>query len=161
MNIDELMREMDALQRRMMETVFSDLQELEKRVERGELEGHWRLEPLEGAGVRGFVARGFFRTPEPLKRPRGLPTPLSPLRRSRREPLYDLTEEEDKVRLYIELPGVEEGEIKLEAGENSLEVDARDFHTVITLPERALDMDKLVKEYRNGVLTVIIPLRRE
>jgi len=149
-----MIREMETLQRRMAEAMFRDLGSFDEMVERGELEGGWRVQPFEGPGMRGFIARGYFRTPEPLRRPGDLSPPLGP---PRREPLYDVSEGEAAVRLYIELPGVERKEIEIETEPNGLEVSARDFHAVIGLPVEGLDMENLATEYRNGVLTVTIP----
>lgn len=159
MDFEEILREMEALRRRMTEAMFGDLEDLTKRVERGELEGSWQIEPFEGSGVRGFVARGYFRTPEPLERPRPILLPLRPLQRRPREPLYDVREGEDTVQLYIELPGVEREEIDLKVGKDGLEVNAGDFHAVIMLPKGDLDTENFATEHRNGVLTVTIPKR--
>lgn len=155
-NFEEILKEMEALQRRMAEAVFSELGDLDMRVESRDLEGDWHIEPLEGPGLRGFIARGYFRTPDPLERPKPILPLLKPLRRRPREPLYDVSEGEDIVQLYIELPGVKREEINLETGSNSLEVKARDFHAVIELPEGDLDTENFTTEYENGVLTVTI-----
>jgi len=155
-DLEEILREMDALQRRMTEAIFSDMKELKRRVESGSLEGGWSIEPLKGLGMRGFIARGYFRTPEPLERPSPL-QPLSPLRRKPREPLYDMVEGEDGVQIFIEIPGVEKNDIDIKAEQKRLEVKAGEFHAVIDLPWGELDTDTIATDYRNGVLTVSIP----
>lgn len=157
MNFEEIFKEMEDLRRRMTEDLFRDLESLDRRVESGELEGDWRVRPIEGPGMRGFIAEGFFRTPRPLERPRIVPPPLNPLERQSREPLYDLRNDERAVQVYIELPGVEEKEINLKVEPKELKVEARGFHAVIRLPEGNLDTENVTTEYRNGVLTVTIP----
>lgn len=161
MNFDDIFREMEEWQKKMTEDFFSDFESLEERIRSGEMEGDWEFKPIEGPGMKGFVARGFFRTPQPLDGQTPEPLPLRPLRREPREPLYDVSVEKDGVRLYVELPGVEEPDIKLNTVEGGLEVAAGDFNTVIKLPDRELDTGKMSTEYRNGVLTAYIPLKKE
>ena len=157
MNFEEIVREMETLQRRMIETMLSEFEDLEKRFETGELRGEWHMEPIERPGIRGFIARGFFRTPEPLERPQDTPQPLRPPQKETREPLYDINEGEDSLQLYIELPGVEEEEIEIKADPKNLEVKARSFETDIDLSRWILDTKNIATEYRNGVLKVTIP----
>jgi len=154
---EEILREMEALQRRMMESMFSDFEDLEKSFETGEIQGEWRMEPIEGPGMRGFIARGFFRTPEPLKRPDGILPPLKPPLKEPREPLYDINEGDDALQLYIELPGVEEGEIEIKADPKNLVVKARSFQASIDLSRWILDTDNITTEYRSGILKATIP----
>jgi len=155
-NFEEMMREMEAFQRRMMETISSDFEELEKIFETGDVQGEWRVEPIERPGLKGFIARGFFSTPRPLKPPEILP-PLKPPINELREALYDVDEGEDKLNLYIELPGVEEDEIETKAEPKSLEVKAGSFQAKIDLSKWIIDIDQMTTKYRNGVLSVTIP----
>lgn len=157
MKFEEILREMEDLQRKMMDSMFTDFEDLEKRLETGELQGEWRMEPIERPGMRGFIARGFFSTPEPIERPQGILPPLKPPLKDLREPLYDIDEGEDSIQLYIELPGVEEQEIEVKADAKTLEVNARSFHANIDLSRWILDTEKMATEYRNGVIKVTIP----
>jgi len=154
---EEILREMEDLQRKMMDSMFTDFEDLEKRLESGELKGEWRMEPIERPGMRGFIARGFFSTPEPVERPQGILPPLKPPLRDLREPLYDIDEGKDSIQLFIELPGVEEEEIEIKAEARNLEVKAKSFHANIDLSRWILDTDKIATEYRNGVLKATIP----
>ena len=160
MDFEEIVREMEALQRRMTEAMFGDFEDLEKSLETGEVQGEWRIEPIEGPGVRGFIARGFFRTPEPLERPPGILPPLKPPLDELRKPLYDIDVGEDALQLYIELPGVEEGEIEIKADPKNFEVKAGSFHANIDLSRWTLDTDRIATEYRNGVLDITIPKKK-
>ena len=157
MKFEEIFREMVALQRRMIETILNNFKDLEKGFKTGELQGEWRIDPIEKPGIRGFIARGFFRTTEPLERPQDILQPLGPLIKEPREPLYDINEGEDAVQLYVELPGVEEGEIEINVDPKNLEVRARSFQTNVDLSKWFLNTKKIATEYRNGVLKVTIP----
>lgn len=157
MNFEEIVREMEAFQRRVMETMFSDFEDLGKRLETGELQGEWQIKPIERQGMRGFIARGFFSTPEPLERPRDILPPLKPPLRDLREPLYDIDVGEDEIQLYIELPGVEEEQIEIRADPKNFEVKAGPFQSKIDLSRWILDTGDISTEYRNGVLKVTIP----
>lgn len=157
MKFEEILREMEDLQRKMMDSIFTDFEDLEKKFESGELKGEWRMEPIERPGMRGFIARGFFSTPEPIERPQGILPPLKPPLTDLREPLYDIDEGKDSIQLFIELPGVEEEEIEIKAEARNLEVKAKSFHANIDLSRWILDTDKITTEYRNGVLKATIP----
>jgi len=91
-------------------------------------------------------------------------------------PLSDLKEKKDKYIVTIEIPGVEEKNIKIENKDNILFISAttqkssdkkdenfiqkeryvQSFKRVFTLPDDA-NMDKLKNEYNNGILTITIP----
>lgn len=181
MRFDEIFREMREFQKKMRESFFSDsffgegfsesmfgdsfkeFERMEELIKSGELEGDWEMRPIEGPGVTGFVARGFFRTPRHLERPepKPEPLPLKPLRREPREPLYDLRVGHEAVNLFVELPGVEEPDVQLNIGEGGLELNAKEFSTVIKLPEVDLDNEKMTTSLRNGVLTLTIPRRTQ
>jgi len=157
MNFEEMIREMEALQKKMIESAFGDVEGKEFEIDEDNLEGGWEIEPIDKPGVKGFMARGFFKTHEPLERPKDILPPLKPKIRDPREALYDITSDEDKLLIYIEMPGVEEGEIQLNATPGRLDVSARDFKTEIDLSNWVLDIKNISTEYRNGVLKVIIP----
>jgi HSP20 family molecular chaperone IbpA len=160
MNFDDVFKEMEEFQRRMMQSFKLDFDELEKRLESGKLKGEWKLEPIERPGMRGFIARGFFATPEPLERPEGILPPLSPKLREPtgpREPLYDISVREGAIQVFIELPGVDESEIELKVEDGRLGVEAGDFRTEIDLSAWIVDSEGMTTGYRNGVLTVSIP----
>ena len=74
-----------------------------------------------------------------------------------REPLTDVIEEADKVKVIVELPGVEKDEIKLNTSENTLEIDVdtehHRFSKEVNLPCN-VDPDSANASYKNGVLEI-------
>lgn len=157
MNFDEIFREIENLRKRMTEDVFGDFWDMEEMIRSGEMEGEWRFEPIDRPGVKGFIVRGVFSTPRPLERPRGILPPIRPRPNELREPLYDISVEKDRVQIFIELPGVDEGDIRLDAGPRGLKVKAGGFEAEIDLSGWVLNTEKMKTEYRNGVLKVVIP----
>ena len=177
MRIDDVFKEMEELHKRMSEDmfkgfgslddVFPDLDSLKEKVESGEIEGDWSFQPIERPGVKGFIARGFFSTPglrerpplarPPLDRPTDILPPLRPNPEQPREPLYDISVGKEQLTLFIELPGVAEGDIGLESEDGKLKLKAGSFETEIDLSAWVADAEKRTTEYRNGVLTVRVP----
>lgn len=76
-----------------------------------------------------------------------------------REPLVDLFDEEDKIIIIAEIPGVEEGKIKIEVKDDILELKAEDsdkkYHKEILLPSK-VKRESLRSTYKNGVLEITI-----
>ena len=76
-----------------------------------------------------------------------------------REPLTDVVEEEDKVKVIVELPGVEKQDIDLRAEDRqltiSVDTERKRFCKALDLPCDVLP-DSASAEYRNGVLTVML-----
>jgi len=76
-----------------------------------------------------------------------------------REPLTDITEEGDRVKVIVELPGVEREDIDLrsEGTDLSISVDTKRkrFCKHLELPCEVL-ADSATAEFRNGVLTVTL-----
>lgn len=77
-----------------------------------------------------------------------------------REPMADVFEEKETVQVLIELPGVEEFDIKVEAKGDVLLVSAegkhRKYSKEILLPCE-VKAKELKKSYRNGILEIILP----
>jgi len=176
MRFDEIFREMEEMQKRMTEDMFkgfgsfddmfSDFDALKEKVKAGELEGDWSFEPIERPGMKGFIARGFFSTPglierPPLDRPTDILPPLKPSIREPREPLYDISVGEDRLTLFIELPGVEEKDIQLESEDGKLKLVAGNFQTEIDLSSWVTDTEKRETNYKNGILTLTIPKTKQ
>lgn len=76
-----------------------------------------------------------------------------------REPLVDVLDEEDRVVVIVELPGVEEDDIQVKVEGDILEVSAstrdRRYEKEVLLPS-AVDAGSLERPYRNGVLEITL-----
>lgn len=79
--------------------------------------------------------------------------------KERREPLADVMTADNEVRVFIELPGVEKKDIKLQGTENSLTVSVetpqRRYHRKLQMPVR-VNPKTAKSSYKNGVLEVTI-----
>ncbi|MBI1938981.1 MAG: Hsp20/alpha crystallin family protein [Ignavibacteriales bacterium] len=76
-----------------------------------------------------------------------------------REPLTDLFDEKEEIRIYAEMPGVNEDEIKLDLSGDILDLSARSrdrkYHKEILLPSK-VKTETLTSNYKNGILEVRI-----
>jgi len=149
-DFDEFFRDTDSYFKKLSERMFKEMEEIEKAIRSGKLQGEWEVKPIEEPGVKGYVARGRFQLGEPLTLPKQAVDEV-------REPLTDVFEGEDHVKLYVELPGVEKNDIQLNVAEGRAEVKAKNFYKVIDLPTRDIEFDKANANYKNGVLEVTIP----
>ena len=184
MNFDEIIKEMEAFQRKVMGSMLDDFgdsgrlkpfdafesenheanegfdgifKELEKGFQSGNPQGEWRFERIDRPGVKGFTARGFITRPELLKKPEDILPPLRPEPGRPRRPLYDIQPEDEQLRIYVELPGVDEDDINIEVMDRKLRLHASDFEEEIDLNRWIVDPDKMTTKYGNGVLEVTIP----
>ena len=101
-----------------------------------------------------------FGNVKPSKRPGvfGMDQPaLEP--KATREPLVDVINESDQVRVLAELPGVEKSDIKTSIAENSLTItvdsQTRKYYKEIQLPAD-VDPDSSKGSYNNGVLEITL-----
>jgi HSP20 family molecular chaperone IbpA len=147
---DEFFRGINAFYKRLMERMAKDIEDFEKAVSSGELEGSWDVKPIEEPGVKGYVAKGRFQLGK------STPTP-KPVLDEEREPFADVFDEKDHVEVYVELPGVQKEDIQLNTTERAVEVRAKNFFRKVDLPTRAVDFEKATANYKNGVLEVRIP----
>jgi HSP20 family molecular chaperone IbpA len=183
LNIDEIIKEMEAFQRKVLGSMFGDSEDSDrfkpfrafdsegidpfegifnglKGFDEREFDnphGEWRFERIDRPGVNGFIVRGIITHPEILKKPDDILPPLRPEANRPRRPLYDIHSEERQLRIFIELPGVEEYDINLEVMDGLLRLYANDFEEEIDLKRWILDSEKLESTYRNGILEVTIP----
>ncbi len=75
-----------------------------------------------------------------------------------REPLVDVMDEGDKYRIFVELPGVDKDNVKLDVADTSVQVrtnDEKKFYKMIDL-EQPVDENSAKASYKNGVLTIDI-----
>jgi HSP20 family protein len=80
-----------------------------------------------------------------------------------REPLVDVIQEPEQVKVIAELPGVEKDDIQLFATERTLTLDVTNpehrYHKELELPFE-VDEDSATSTYRNGVLETIMKRKR-
>jgi HSP20 family protein len=131
---------------------------------------NWFHEPFEGMikKLEGVIKRygpfvyGFSYTAESGKEPvfqefgniRPSRRGLEPI--TGREPLVDIMDEKEKYKIFVELPGVDKDNVKLDVAEDSVEIkteDDKEYYKMINL-ESAVDADSTRASYKNGVLTI-------
>ncbi|MEM0006505.1 MAG: archaeal heat shock protein Hsp20 [Ignisphaera sp.] len=82
-----------------------------------------------------------------------------------REPLTDIYEEDDRIRIVAEMPGVDENKIKVEAiDDRRIVIEAsnhdRKYRKEVDLPSE-VDIETAEAVYKNGVLEIRIRKKRE
>jgi len=86
-------------------------------------------------------------------------TPKGPTVEEEREPITDVFDEKEEVRVYAEIPGVNEEDIKLDLNGDILDILAksgdRKYHKEILLPVK-VKSETLISSYKNGILEVKI-----
>ena len=84
-------------------------------------------------------------------------TPAGPKVEEEREPITDVFDEDQEIRIYAEMPGVSQEDIKLDLKEDILDISAqtgdRKYHKELLLPAK-VKADTLSSNYNNGVLEV-------
>ena len=148
---DEIFRNLTRFYKRVMENMFSEIRGFENRASNGPLKGTWNIQPIRSPGLRGFVAQGHWQsTNEPFSAPQQIP-------QKEREPLTDIFDEKDNIKIYLELPGADKEDIQINSTKRHVEVKAKNFFKTVELPTKNVDFEKATASYKNGVLEVIIP----
>jgi len=153
-DFEDIFHDVDDFYKKLTKKMFKDMENIEEALRSGKLEGEWGIKPIEEPGVKGYVARGRFQLdksqPQPLKLPEQIKDEV-------REPLTDVFQDKDNVKLYMELPGVEKDDIQLNVTDGHAEIKAKNFFKTVDLPTKDVEFDKAVANYKNGVLAVTIP----
>jgi len=86
-------------------------------------------------------------------------TPKGPRVEEEREPIIDVFDEKDEIRVYAEMPGVSQEDIKLDLREDILDISAqsgdRKYHKEVLLPAK-VKPETLESSYKNGIFEVKI-----
>jgi len=86
-------------------------------------------------------------------------TPKGPTVEEEREPMTDVFDEKEEVRIYAEMPGVNEEDIKFDLKGDILDISAqsgeRKYHKEVLLPVQ-VKKETLSYTYKNGILEVRI-----
>ena len=142
----------------------------------GEISAEGEISPLRGGKKEGEIdlshlkegMKGVFgfsiKTAvggKPIVEPFGniKKTPKGPKVEEEREPITDVFDEKDEIRVYAEMPGVRQEDIKLDLKEDILDIsvqsDDRKYHKEILLPVK-VKAENLTSFYKNGILEVKI-----
>jgi HSP20 family protein len=111
-------------------------------------------------GVFGFSVKAMAGR-EPVVEPFGniKKTPKGPVVEEEREPIIDIFDEKDEVKIYAEMPGVREEDIKLDLKGDILEISAqtedRKYRKEALIPAKVRP-ETLTSVYKNGILEVKI-----
>jgi len=83
--------------------------------------------------------------------------------KAQREPLVDVMEDKDEIRVIAELPGVNKEDIKIKGTEYSLTIDVntpeRKYHKRLELPA-AVNLEETKAKYKNGVLEITLKKKK-
>jgi len=143
--------------KKIIDRMLREMAEFDEAMKSGKMQGEWNIRPIEGPGVKGYVAQRQFRFGnKPYESNEPLTVPKEELD-DVREPLVDVFEDKDAVKLYVELPGVEKDDIQFSVNGRHAEAKAKSFYKQIALPTRDIEFDKVSANYKNGVLQVTIP----
>ncbi|MDI6761733.1 MAG: Hsp20/alpha crystallin family protein [Thermodesulfobacteriota bacterium] len=86
-------------------------------------------------------------------------TPKGPTVEEEREPMTDVFDEKEEIRIYSEMPGVNEEDIKIDIKGDILNISAhgveRKYHKEILLPVQ-VKKEALSYTYKNGILEIRI-----
>jgi HSP20 family protein len=157
-DIDQMFRQME----RMMEEEFKNFTEKvpkdyvrERKLPDGSTVKEW------GPFVYGYSMKiGSDGKPEIREFGNIKKSLRGPQVKEEREPLVDVVETDNEVRVVTELPGVEKTDIKLHGTEDSLTVSVDTpqykYYKEVTLPVEVKVRDAK-STYKNGVLEVVFP----
>jgi HSP20 family protein len=85
--------------------------------------------------------------------------PQGPTVEEEREPMTDVFDEKEEVRIYAEMPGVNEEDIKVDLRGDILDISAqskdRKYHKEVLLPTK-VKAETISSSYKNGILEVRI-----
>ena len=104
---------------------------------------------------------GSLKISKPKKEISPIHTSMPPTTSSikEREPIFDIFEERDHIKVMAELPGVEENEIKLDIEDDTLTINidtpTRKYYKKVELPS-PVKKDDVESSYRNGILEVTL-----
>jgi len=152
-DFEDIPDDSDDFFKKLAKRMFREMEEMERAVRSGELRGEWDIHPIEEPDRKGFVARGKLQLDKPLKLPAQVADEI-------REPLTDVFQDEENVKLYVELPGAEKNDIQLGIKDGRAEVKTKNFQKTIELPLKDLESEKASAKYKNGVLEVTIPKKK-
>jgi HSP20 family molecular chaperone IbpA len=162
--------------KRMIQRMIS---EFERATKNGNLKGKWEINEIDSGGVKGYSLQGRFGSDQPWEPldPFNPFEPMNPLRprpgpqrpfvrapesalKETSEPLTDVFEVGKTIKIYFEVRGEDKNDIQLNVTVDKVEVKAKNFYKMISLPTSNIDLEKVSSKYKNGVLEVTIPKKK-
>ncbi len=127
----------------------------EKEIKKGNMKGFFRVQPIKGEGVTGYIAYGELSN---IQTPTRTPTRAESIQIIKEdEPLIDVIEERDAVKVVAEIHGVSMNDIALNMRDNCLEIKAGEkFSKSIEIPNK-VDFARASISYKNGILQLKLP----
>ncbi len=139
----------------MIELISKVAESGETLVKTGEIKGLNK----EVKGVYGFSIKTMAGKPIVDSFGNIKETPKGPVVEEAREPIVDVFDEKDHIRIIAEMPGVEKDDIKVDARKDRLEIKAssgeRKYVKHVVLPAYVAP-DTLAVSYKNGVVEIKI-----
>jgi len=156
------------------------MSEFETIVKDKNLKGKWKINEIDGNGIKGYSLQGRFDSGqpwkpfdpfipfEPMNPERPLPRPQRPFARvlesalkETAEPLADVFEDGKAIKIYFEVRGENKKDIQLNVTSDKVEVKAKNYYKTISLPTSNIDLEKASSKCKNGVLEVVIPKKEK
>jgi HSP20 family molecular chaperone IbpA len=156
------------------------MSKFERATKNGNLKGKWEFNEIDSDGVKGYRLQGRFESGqpwepldpfnpfEPMNPMRPRPRPQRPFARvpesalkETSEPLMDVFEDGKTIKIYFEVRGEDKNDIQLNVTADKVEVKAKNFYKMISLPTSNIDLEKASSKYKNGVLEVKIPKKEK
>ncbi|MCD6260294.1 MAG: Hsp20/alpha crystallin family protein [Thaumarchaeota archaeon] len=157
--MEQMMRELDEMFSKSFEDLERELPRgliRERRTDKGIVREFGPI--VYGYSIRiGPDGRPIIREFGNIRPPRGRPEMIELT--EAREPLVDVYEEKDVVKVIAEVPGVEKKDINLNATEDrliiSVDTPQRKYYKEVDLPAK-VDPKSAKASYKNGVLEVVL-----
>jgi HSP20 family molecular chaperone IbpA len=168
---DKSFRKIFQSQRNLERLLRENIKKMIQSMKRGELQGKGELIPIDRPGIHGYIFHGVFGTPGALEGEEGMPEFGTRPRQNEegltlpetdneetREPMIESYIAGNEFIAVVELPGVDEHDIKVLPKHGFIEVNALNFKTVeIDAPAKA-DISKMSTTLKNGILEIRVPL---
>lgn len=135
-------------------------QTYQKRVnlgKRGVVDFRVSSRPIKGSYTTKPKSRLKISKPKSKTPPTRTPKPPPTASIEEKQPIVDVFEEEDHIKVMVEVPGVEEKDIKLHVKNNlviiSVDTSEKKYYKEVKLPT-SVEKNSVESTYRNGVLEV-------
>jgi HSP20 family molecular chaperone IbpA len=162
-DIDEVLEDLERVMRKFRDSAL-EFKEIGEEENRDDSE----MERTDDPDEKGYTVSGGLE-PEPLE-------PIEPLVRRRRplpgrfadqedipqmnEPLVDVFDRGNEVKVYVELPHAEKDDVQLNVTEGGVEVKTKGFYRLVEVPA-GVDIGRASSRQKNRVLEVTIPKREK